>query len=57
MKKKGAKRFGEINKVVETYLPKFSKNQKRNETLCSSEVAENIAISLAGDFRRRLKRG
>jgi len=57
MKKREPRRFREINKVIEAYLPKLAKSQKEMGPLRSSEVAENIALGLAGDFRRKLKRG
>lgn len=57
MKKREPRRFGEINKVIEAYLPKLAKSQKEMGPLRSSEVAENIVLGLAGDFRRKLKRG
>ena len=57
MKKGKSRRFREINKVIEAYLPKLAKSQKGMGPLHSSEVAENIALGLAGDFRRKLQRG
>ena len=57
MKKGKSRRFRDINKVIEAYLPKLTKSQKGMGSLRSSEVAENIALGLAGDFRRKLKRG
>ena len=45
MKKGKSRRFREINKVIEAYLPKLAKSQKGMGPLRSSEVAENIAFS------------